>query len=168
MTQEKYRVDPGPKQAECTARSQPSSTPTRLSRPAPRARARSALARPCRPRLLPSAPAACAPQLSACAPSRTPNACLRAQPRPAPAQPLLYRGLVGHYIAIQSSLALAPKSQYNFCIAIQIPSCQPSFSIAIQTLSCNTISPLATLHSLTTLFQPCNTKISFLTIQSGQ
>ena len=68
----------------------------------------------------PASPAPARSQPSARAlPAQRPCACLRAQQAPArapTAQPLLYRGLAGHCIAIQSSLALAPQLQYIFFV----------------------------------------------------
>ena len=141
----KYRVEPGQKQAECTectTQGQPARCracwaprPRACRAPVPTCRAR-----PCRAPYLPRVPAArhaCRTPCLLCAtpatpspapharPTQRPCACLRAQHTPArapAAQPLLYRGLAGHYIAIQSNLALAPQSQYKFCIAIQITS----------------------------------------------
>ena len=130
----KYRVEPSQKQVECTectAQGQPArpgrarpALPARPLHPAPARLQRACACLPRAPCLSCATPATPSPAPYA-RPAQRPCACLLAQQAPArapTAQPLLYRGLAGHCIAIQSSLALAPQSQYNFCIAIQIPS----------------------------------------------
>ena len=82
---------------------------------APRAMPHASARAPCRPARLSAPPARLAPAPHA-RPAQRPCACLRAQH-------LLYRGLAGHCIAIQSSLA-HPSSHntiFFFCIAIHVP-----------------------------------------------
>ena len=91
----------------------------------------------CAPALCRAAPHARAPTAPHARPAQRPCAYLRAQP-------MLYRGLAGHCIAIQSNLALAPQSQYKI-------------------LYCNTNCPLA-LPSLSQY--NCYVAIQFFSILS--
>ena len=168
LTQEKYRVELGQKQAECTectAQSQPQHPsrapsacllrapcafrlrvrphPRARSHPHTRSRARTPAAPAPTPQRLPAHPARPAERLPPCAPQR-----------PRLRAPWSYRGLAGHCIAIQSSLAYRFKLQYNvvYCNTL-LPASSPLL-LQYKPTGCNTIFPLG-----------CNTK-PVITIQS--
>ena len=115
-------------------------------------------------------PSACLCLLRYCAarqrPCRGPSASCWRLLRSAPAQPpcplvaiqFLYRNTNS-----QPNPAATVTIQKLYCDALLLPS-QPSLSIAIQTLSCNSISPLATLHSLAIHFPFLQYNFFFFTI----
>ena len=141
LTQEKYRVEPGQKQTECTQCTALASPRAQPALPTPSPRPPRAPAAPLA-RLLPPAPRA----------PRTPVCALRARPsRPAGAQRLLSSpaphasvACCSGCIAIQHCPCPLPSHNTVNCIAIH-PSLLPTFLLQDSRLYCNTNCPQPSL-----------------------
>ena len=177
LTQEKYRVEPGQKQAECTectAQSQPARPgraprtcsphalrPARLLPAArcPRAlRATAARQRPAHVRAVPASPSAC------CALVATPSLAPHSRPAPSPPSTRLLLARPARAPPAPAARPMHPNAQplvtIQFCNSIQTSSATSPSYVTIHLFHCNTTAFISAIQ--TTVLQHKNPYTSLL------